>query len=236
MKYSAVTARNGDSMKVPRIVSVIILAFFLTACGTTSGATHLSILLPSRLSLDVLGDSISAGQFLPTSSDAYPYLLAADLHAQLTVYAVSGHTTAQTRSMYTGELAPSYAVIELGTNDYNYGTPLATFTASYHSVVTSIAPATRVVCLSVWDPANATDTRWSSPRGIPSPVNRVGASPAVYNTIIQHLCRGKYLSLQAIYDTSSYHGSGSPGQLYHPDLAGDAAIARLIDTTFSSAV
>ena len=223
-------------MKVQRIVSVIILSFFLTACGTTSGATHLSILLPSRLSLVVLGDSISAGQFLPTGTDAYPYILAADLQVHLTVYAVSGHTTAQTRSMYTGELAPSYAVIELGTNDYNYSNSLVRFSASYHSVVTSIAPATRVVCLSVWDPVNAAGTRWSSPRGIPSPVNRVRDSPAAYNVIIEHSCRGKYLSLQSIYDTASYHGSGSPGRLYHPDLAGDAAIARLIDGTFSSAV
>jgi hypothetical protein len=41
---------------------------------------------------------------------------------------VPGNTTAQTRSMYVRELSPSYAVIELGTNDYNKGIPLAVFT------------------------------------------------------------------------------------------------------------
>lgn len=220
-------------MIMKRVVIVIILPFFLAACGTTSGATtHLPILLPSQLSLVVLGDSVSAGQYLPASPAAYPSILAADLHAHLTVYALAGHTTAQTRSMYRVELAPTYAVIELGTNDYNYGIPLARFAADYHSVVTSIAPATRVVCLSVWDPANTADTRWSSPLGIPSPPNRVGATPAMYNAIIKQLCRGKYLSLQAIYDTPSYHGSGSRGRLYHPDVAGDAAIARLINAAF----
>ena len=219
-------------MKARRIVSVIALSFFLAACGATSRATHLSILLPSQLSMVVLGDSVSAGQYLPASSDAYPYILAADLHVQLTVYALAGHTTAQTRSMYKITLAPTYAVIELGTNDYNFGIPLATFAADYHSVVASVAPVTQVVCISVWDPANAAGTRWSSPRGIPSPVNRVGASPAAYNAIIEKSCRGKYLPVQAIYDTSSYHGSGSPGKLYHPNLAGDAAIARLIYAAF----
>ncbi len=221
-------------MKARRIVVVIVLSFFLTTCGATRGATHLSTLLPASPSLVVLGDSVSAGQYLPASPAAYPYILAADLHVLLTIYAVSGYTTAQTHSMYEGELAPTYAVIELGTNDYNYSIPLATFAAAYHSVVTGIAPATRVVCLSVWDPANAADTRWSSPQGIPAPFNRVGASPATYNAIIEKSCRGKYLSLQAIFATSAYHGSGSRGQLYHPNVAGDAAIARLIDTAFCS--
>ncbi|MHB8595661.1 MAG: SGNH/GDSL hydrolase family protein [Ktedonobacteraceae bacterium] len=219
-------------MKVKRIVSAFVLSFFLTACGTARVATQQAVLFSTPPSLIVLGDSISAGQYLPTSTDAYPYVLAADLHTRLTIYAASGHTTAQTRSMYTKVLAPTYIVIELGTNDYNYSIPLATFTATYHSIVTSIAPATRVVCLSVWDPANVADTRWSSPQGIPSPFNRVGASPATYNAIIEKSCRGKYLSLQAIFATSSYHGSGSRGRLYHPNVAGDAAIARLIVAAF----
>jgi hypothetical protein len=215
-------------MKVKRIVVVIVLSCFLTACG----ATHLSTLLPAPPSLVVLGDSVSAGQYLPANPDAYPYILAADLHVHLTVYAVSGYTTAQTHSMYEGELAPTYAVIELGTNDYNYSIPLATFAAEYHSVVSSIAPTTKVVCLSVWDPALPVDTRWSSPQGIPAPFNRIGASPAAYNAIIEKSCRGKYLSLQTIFATSAYHGSGSRGRLYHPNVAGDAAIARLIDAAF----
>jgi lysophospholipase L1-like esterase len=178
-------------------------------------------------SLIVLGDSISAGQYLPDSDDAYPRLLTTDLHARLTIYAVPGNTTAQTRSMYVRKLAPSYAVIELGTNDYNKGIPLAIFAAAYQSVVASITPATREVCLSVWDPSNLTDTVWSSPR-IPSPVNRVGASPAAYNAIIAQSCRGTYLSLQSIYEIPTFHGTGAPGPLYHPNIAGDAAIARLI--------
>lgn len=230
--FNAIPVRNAGSMNVKRIGIVIVLSFFLTACGATRGAAHLSMLLPASPSLVVLGDSVSAGQYLPASTDAYPALLAADLHVQLTVYAVSGHTTAQTHSMYEGALAPTYAVIELGTNDYNFSIPLATFAAAYHSVLTSIAPTTKVVCLSVWDPANTADARWSSPQGIPAPVNRVGASPAAYNTIIEKSCRGTYLSLHAIYDTSSYHGSGSRGQLYHPNVAGDAAIARRIDAAF----
>lgn len=215
-------------MKVKRIVGILVLSFFLTACGGTRVTSQSAAVFSTPLSLVVLGDSISAGQYLPSSTSAFPFVLATDLHTRVTVYAVAGNTAAQTHSMYTGVLSPTYAVIELGTNDYNRSIPLATFITAYQGVVTSIAPATREVCLSVWDPVNAADTAWSSPKRIPSPVNHVGATPAAYNTIIAHLCRGTYLSMQPLYETPAYHGSGNPGQLYHPNVAGDAAIARMI--------
>lgn len=213
--------------KVGQLVSTIALLFLLAGCG----AAQLT-LLSTLPALVVLGDSVSAGQYLSDNSAAYPSLLATDLHARLTIYAVPGHTTAQTFSMYTGELFPAYAVIELGTNDYNYSVSLATFATTYRRVVASIAPTTRLACLSVWDPRNLADAGWSSSPGIPSPVNRVGATPAAYNAVIARLCRGTYLSLQAIYDTPAYHGSGAPGPIYHPNAAGDAAIARLVYSAF----
>ncbi|MEO8953529.1 MAG: SGNH/GDSL hydrolase family protein [Ktedonobacteraceae bacterium] len=214
-------------MKAKHIATVLVLSCSLITYGAARGVIHQLARPPVPPTLVVLGDSISAGQYLPDSYDAYPHLLATDLHARLTVYAVPGHTTAQTHSMYTGELAPSYAVIELGTNDYNKGIPLAIFAAAYQSIVASISSATREVCLSVWDPSNIADTAWSSPR-IPSPVNRVGGSPAAYNAIIAQSCRETYLSLQSIYEISTYHGVGASGPLYHPNIAGDAAIARLV--------
>jgi len=209
--------------KVGQLVSIIILSCLLAGCG----AAQLT-LLTTLPTLVVLGDSVSAGQYLPDTSAAYPSLLAVDLHGRLTVYAAPGHTTAQTHSMYTGELSPSYAVIELGTNDYNGSVPLTIFAAAYRSVVASIAPVTRLVCLSVWDPRSLADAGWSFPLGIPAPVNRVGATPAAYNAVIARLCRGTYLSLQTLYDTPAYHGNGAPGPLYHPNAAGDAAIARIV--------
>jgi GDSL-like Lipase/Acylhydrolase family len=221
-------------MKARGIVSTIVLSFLLATCGVVHGATRQPAGSSAPPWLVVLGDSLSAGQYLPGSNDAYPLLLAADLHARLTVYAVSGHTTAQTHSMYAGELAPTYAVIELGTNDYNFSLPLATFAAAYQSVVASFAPAARMICLSVWDPGNAADAVWSTPLGVPSPVNAIGVSPAAYNVIIAQSCRGTYLSLQSLYQNPAYHGSGRPGPLYHPNVAGDAAIARLVDSVFSS--
>jgi len=127
-------------MKAKCLVSAIALSFFLVGCGTTKEATYRLVSLSMAPTLVVLGDSVSAGVYVP-SNDVYPRLLADDLHAQLTVYAVPGHTTAETHSMYIGELAPTYAVIELGTNDYNHGVPLATFAADYESVVESISPA-----------------------------------------------------------------------------------------------
>lgn len=214
-------------MKAKRIVSVLILSCILIACGVARGVIQLPGRSLGSPSLVVLGDSISAGQYLPGSYNAYPHLLATDLHAFLTVYAVSGNTTEQTHSMYTGELAPSYAVIELGTNDYNKGIPLAIFAAAYQGIVASIASATREICLSIWDPINVADALWSSPR-IPSPVNRIGASPASYNAIIAQSCQGTYLSLQSLYEIPAYHGVGAPGPLYHPNIAGDAAIAQLV--------
>jgi lysophospholipase L1-like esterase len=221
-------------MKAKHTVSTFVLSLLLAACGIPGATANQPIFLPGHISLVVFGDSLSTGQYLPDSSYAYPRLLASDLHAEMTVYARAGNTTAQTRSMYAGELAPTYAVIELGTNDYNRGVPLATFAAGYQSVVASIAPATRLICLSVWDPINADGAIWSTPLGVPSPVNRVGATPAAYNAIIRQSCRGTYLSLQSLYDTPMYHGSGSPGPLYHPNVAGAAAIARLVYAAYSS--
>ncbi len=224
-------------MIVKRSVCAITLSFFLAACGAAKGTvptTSRLALLSMPFSLVVIGDSVSAGQYLPASSDAYPRILAADLHVRLVIYALPGHTTTQSRSMYVGELAPTYAVIELGTNDYNRSVPLATFAEAYESVVMSITPATRVVCLSLWDPINTADAIWSSPPGVPAPSNRLGASPAVYNAIIKQLCRGTYLSIQSIYDTPSYHGGGAPGPFYHPNVAGDEAIARLVYAVFAS--
>lgn len=215
--------------KARQLIIVIVLSFLLAGCGAAQLA-----LFSTLPSLVVLGDSVSAGSYLPDNSLAYPALLATDLRAQLTIYAVPGHTTAQTFSMYSGELSPSYAVIELGTNDYNYSIPLATFATMYHRVVASIAPTTRLVCLSVWDPRNLADAGWSSALGIPSPVNRMGAAPATYNAVIERLCRGTYLSLQSIYDTPAYHGSGSNGVRYHPNTAGDAAITRLVYRAFQA--
>ena len=217
-------------MRAKCFVCVILLTFLLVGCASARETPYQPAVSST---LVVLGDSVSAGQYVP-SADAYPRLLAADLHAQLIVYAVPGHTTAQTFSMYIGELAPTYVVIELGTNDYNASVPLPIFAQDYQDVVASISPATREVCLSIWDPGSAADTAWSSRVGIPSPVNKVGASPRMYNAIIAHLCRGTYLSLQALYDTPGYHGSGAPGLIYHPNGAGDAAIARLVYRAFSS--
>ena len=222
-------------MRAKCLACVIVLTFFLVGCRSAKGTTYQLALSSMSPTLVVLGDSVSAGQYVP-SDDAYPRLLAADLHAQLVVYAVPGHTTAQTFSMYVGELSPTYVVIELGTNDYNWSVPLSMFAQDYQDVVASISPATREVCLSVWDPSSAADTAWSSKLGIPSPVNKVGASPRMYNHIIAHLCRGTYLSVQSLYDTPSYHGSGAPGLIYHPNVAGDAAIARLVYRAFSSSL
>ena len=221
-------------MKAKHLAWILALSLLLAACGIPGATANRPIFLPVPLSLVVLGDSLSAGQYLPDGFYAYPHLLATDLHASLTIYARAGNTTTQSRSMYTGELAPTYAVIELGTNDYNRSVPLATFAASYQRVVTSIAPATRAVCLSVWDPMNAADAIWSTPLRVPSPINHVGATPAAYNATIRQLCRGTYLTLQSLYDTPTYHGRGSPGPLYHPNVAGDVAIARLVYAAFSS--
>jgi len=222
-------------MRAKWLACVIVLTCFLVGCGSAKGTTSQLAWSSRSPTLVVLGDSVSAGQYVPRDA-AYPRLLAADLHAQLVVYAVPGHTTAQTFSMYVGELAPTYVVIELGTNDYNGSVPLATFARDYQGVVASISPATREVCLSVWDPSSAADTTWSSGVGIPSPVNKVEASPRMYNTMIAHWCRGTYLSVQALYDTPGYHGSGAPGLIYHPNGAGDAAIARLVYRAFSSSL
>src|SRR5215469_18270883 len=138
------------------LVCVIVLTFLLVGCGSARETPYQPVVSSMSSTLVVLGDSVSAGQYVP-SNDAYPRLLAADLHAQLIVYAVPGHTTEQTHSMYIGELAPTYAVIELGTNDYNHGVPLGTFAEAYQEVVASISPSTREVCLSVWDPSSAAD-------------------------------------------------------------------------------
>src|SRR6266700_4175968 len=104
-------------MRAKWLACVIVLTCFLVGCGSAKGTTSQLAWSSRSPPFVVLGDSVSAGPYVPGDA-ASPRFLAADLHTELVVYAVPGHTPAQTFRMYVIELAPTYVVIDLGTKDY----------------------------------------------------------------------------------------------------------------------
>src|SRR6266849_11087005 len=68
--------------RLPIEIAEIALSFFLAGCGAAKGTTHQPAWPFVPPTLVVLGDSVSAGQYLPSNDDAYPRLLATDLHAR----------------------------------------------------------------------------------------------------------------------------------------------------------
>lgn len=192
-----------------------------------------------------VGDSLTKGRSATTEAQTFRKLVAGYKQSKLgTSFVVydqfpnltytSGWKIANAQAAVKAHpptVATKLMVIEIGTNDLtgNQGTspitPSATFIPAYGSLISTLhkeAPQARLVCLSVWsDPT-------------------VGSKK--YDTAIQSDCLaagGKYVSLIAMYQTPSYHGPAGlpedwymPGwktDTYHPNNAGQAAIARGVE-------
>jgi lysophospholipase L1-like esterase len=176
---------------------------------------------PTRLV--VVGDSLAAGRFADTRDDAFPQRVAADLPATLDVLAAPGVTTAQ----LVAQTVPrgDDVVIEAGTNDFLNQTPRRRFAADYDALLAKVkaaSPRARTVCLTTW-----------TPKGI---TGRFGARiPAsFYDATIRRACgTGAVADVSPLLDERGPAGRQTflgPGDDFHPNSAGHAAIARLIES------
>jgi acyl-CoA thioesterase-1 len=177
--------------------------------------------------LVVVGDSLAAGRFAGAQDEAFPQLVAAATRARLELSAVVGATTAQ----LAAQAVPGrgdVVVLEAGTNDFLDQTPRRRFADDYRALVAKVAaasPGARLVCLTVW-----------IPKGVAGlPPARIHVSS--YDATIRRACAaGAVADVSPIADDPSTRGPAGratflgPGDAFHPNSAGHAAIARLIES------
>ncbi len=181
-----------------------------------------------RAPLVVVGDSLAAGRFADTRTDAFPQQVAAALQDPLEVLGVPGATTA---ALAARELPGGGAVVvvEAGTNDFLFQTPRRQFAEDYRALlakVTAASPGARLVCLTTWVPGAVADR----------PAAKIPA--ASYDAAIRRACgAGVVANVSPLVDseppTRGPEGRPTflgPGDAFHPNSTGHAAIARLIQS------
>jgi lysophospholipase L1-like esterase len=194
----------------------LALAVLVAGCGATARPEPTPA--PSER-LVVVGDSLAAGRFADAQADAFPQQVATALHAGLQILAAPGVTTAQlaAQPLPTADVV----IVEAGTNDFLYQTPRRRFAADYRALVAKVAGA-KLVCLTTW-----------TPKGI---VGTAGAKiPAsFYDATIRRACaKGAVADVSALLDDRGPAGRPTflgPGDDFHPNSKGHAAIARLIES------
>jgi lysophospholipase L1-like esterase len=200
-------------------VAIAGLAVLLAGCGGGAGPQP-SPTPPDAPSerLVVVGDSLAAGRFADTADEAFPQEVAGALHAGLEVLAAPGVTTAQLAAQ---SVPPAdVVVVEAGTNDFLDQTPRRQFEADYRALLAKVGGA-RLVCLTTW-----------TPKGITGPAGaKIPAS--FYDATIRRACaKGAVVDVSAVLDDRGPVGRSTflgPGDDFHPNSAGHAAIARLIE-------
>jgi acyl-CoA thioesterase I len=178
--------------------------------------------------LVVVGDSLAAGRFAATRDEAFPQEVAAGMHARLELLAAPGVTTAGLAAQ-TAPGGADVVVVEAGTNDFLFQTPRRRFADDYRALLAKVeaaSPGARLVCLTTWVPQEAAD----------QPAAKIPAS--FYDATIRRACAaGAVADVSPIPDArpptrgpagrSTFLG---PGDTFHPNSAGHAAIARLIES------
>jgi lysophospholipase L1-like esterase len=178
--------------------------------------------------LVVVGDSLAAGRFAGTQDEAFPQEVAAAMHARLELLAAPGVTTAQLAAQTTPGRG-DVVVVEAGTNDFLLQTPRRRFADDYRALLAKVeaaSPGATLVCLTTWIPKDAAD----------QPTARIPAS--FYDATIRRECAaGAVADVSPIIDArpptrgpagrSTFLG---PGDAFHPNSTGHAAIARLIES------
>jgi lysophospholipase L1-like esterase len=198
----------------------------LAACGSTPHDARPAPANADRQStrLVVVGDSLAFGRFADTQDDAFAQRVAAAMRAGLEVVAAPGLTAAQ----LVAQAIPSdgnVAVVEAGTNDFLYQTPRRRFADDYRALlakVTAASPGAKLVCLTTWIPKDL-------------PPARIPAS--FYDATIRRECSaGAVADLSPISAEPKMRGPAGrptflgPGDAFHPNSTGHAAIARLIES------
>lgn len=170
-----------------------------------------------------IGDSLTVGLYASDAAHSYAALVTAALHASAQRIATShAGTLAVDLQAQQETLQPAAAVVvlELGTNDDH--TDMSAFRTHYQALlafVEAAEPQAQLLCLAVWEmPDNLRDT------------------------VIRALCPGRYVDVGPIYSTWPDHGpvgrptAFGPGDWFHPNDAGHAAIAQAVLAALGSAV
>jgi lysophospholipase L1-like esterase len=210
-------------MQPSRFRRSIAIAVLIAGCGGQQA--HAPERPPvAGKSVVVVGDSLAFGRFADTREDAFPQRVAAALHARPAVLAAPGVTTAQIAAQDVPRGGDA-VVVEAGTNDFLYQTPRRRFADDYRALlakVTGASPGARLVCLTTWVPNDV------PPAKIPA---------SFYDATIRRACTGGAVAdLSAISAQPGMRGpagrptSFGPGDAFHPNSAGHAAIARLIES------
>jgi lysophospholipase L1-like esterase len=212
-----------------RGAAALAIALVLAGCGGNAGGGT----SPDAGSRDagggdgarlaVIGDSLAFGRFADTQADAFPQRVAATMRARLELLAAPGVTTAQ----LAGQPTPGGAdavVLEAGTNDFLFQTPRDRFAGDYRALVAkakAASPGAKLVCLTTWTPSDL-------------PRAKIPAS--FYDATIRRECAGGAVAslapISARPRTRGPEGRPTylgPGDAFHPNSAGHAAIARAIE-------
>jgi lysophospholipase L1-like esterase len=205
--------------------ATIAVATLIGACGGHAAPPRESAQPePPGKQLVVVGDSLAAGRFAGTQEQAFPQEVAAAMRARLELFAAPGATTAQ----LAAQAAPGRAdavVVEAGTNDFLDQTPRTRFADDYRALVAKVeaaSPGARLVCLTTWVPKGVTGRR---PAKIPV---------SFYDATIKQACTaGAVADISPLTDARGPAGRETflgPGDDFHPNSTGHAAIARLIES------
>ena len=210
-----------------RAARSIAIAALVAGCGGHAGARHAGGSAQQgggRAPLVVVGDSLAFGRFADTRDDAFPQRVAAATHAPLALLAAPGVTSAQ----LAAQAVPSgggVVVVEAGTNDFLFQTPRRRFADDYRALlakVTAESPGARLVCLTTWVPNDL------PPAKIPA---------SFYNATIRRACStGAVADISRLPARSGMRGPAGrstflgPGDAFHPNSTGHAAIARAIES------
>jgi acyl-CoA thioesterase-1 len=215
-------------MRAARHTAAIVVAALVAGCGGhPKAATKSPQPMPVDTKLVVVGDSLTAGRFADSQDDAFPQQVAAAIHAQLEPLGVVGATTAQ----LTAQPIPgggNVVVVEAGTNDFLFQTSRRQFADDYRALlakVTAASPGAKLVCLTTWVPKDAAA----------QPAAKV--PPSSYDATIRRACTaGTVANISSLPDaqppTRGPAGRNTflgPGDDFHPNSTGHAAIARLIE-------
>ena len=207
----------------------IAVASLVAGCGGHSDGDARQ--RSERARLVVVGDSLAAGRFAGTRDEAFPQRVAAAMRARLELFAVPGATTAALAAQAVPRRG-GVVVVEAGTNDFLYQTPRRRFADDYRALVAKVAaasPGARLVCLTIWI---SKDAAGPPPAEIPA---------SFYDATIRRACAaGEVADISPLYARPRMRGPAGrptflgPGDAFHPNSTGHAAIARLIESRLRS--
>jgi lysophospholipase L1-like esterase len=208
---------------------MVTIATLIVGCDSHGGAGARHADASARLV--VVGDSLAAGRFAGTQDEAFPQRVAAATRARLGLLGVPGATTAA----LAAQAVPGrgdVVVVEAGTNDFLYQTLRRRFAGDYRALLAKVAagsPGAKLVCLTIWIPKDAAG---APPAKIPA---------AFYNATIRRACTaGAVADISPLFGRPRMRGPAGrptflgPGDGFHPNSAGHAAIARLIESRLRS--